>query len=123
MTYSFSEEVKRLNPELAAQLKTATPSKYKNARTEAKGMSFQSGHEAAEIGKLILADEHKAGVFGLRLQVNFPLPGGVIYRADATYLDEHLIGHVVDCKGVRTKDYLIKKKLFKATYGKDIEEL
>lgn len=111
-------------PRNDARATTARPAKYHNARTEAKGLVFQSGHEAAVIRGFILAEEqHKIG--GLRLQVRFLLPGGVVYVADATYFDMvlGLTFHVIDAKGYRTREYRNKAKQFKAIYGREIEEL
>jgi len=119
---TFSDDVRRLNPELAKELATAPASKYKNVRAEAKGLRFQSGHEATEISKLILLDERHL-IFALRLQVKFPLQGGNSYTADAVYLDDNLNVHVVDVKspGTITKEFKIKARLFKAQYGQEIE--
>ena len=112
------------NPELAALIETpaVSASKYHNARTESKGMSFQSGHEAAGVSNLIIQEDMRA-IFALRLQVRFPLPGDTVYVADAVYLDKFLEVHVVDFKGFLTKEYQLKKKLFRETYGQEIEEL
>lgn len=122
MTYNFSDDVLARNPDL--QVKPASPSKYKNVRTEANGMTFQSGREAKGVGELILLEEH-GQIYGLRLQVKFPLPGKVSYIADAVYLEKEdgkIAVHVVDFKGFKTKEYRLKKKLFRETYGIDIEE-
>jgi len=119
---TYSKEFLELNPELAAELKTVPASKYHNARAESRGMRFQSGHEAVEIGKLIILDE-KHMIFALRLQVKFPLQGGNSWTADAVYLDERLVVHIVDAKGYETKEYKIKAKLFKERYGQEIELL
>jgi len=116
----FSEDVLKLNPELAKELTTVPASKYKNVRAVAKGLRFQSGHEAAEISKLILLDERHL-IFALRLQVKFPLAGGNSYIADAVYLDDNLHAHVIDCKGFATKEFKIKAKLFRERYGREIE--
>ena len=123
MTYQFSDEVMKLNPELKAE--TVTPSKYKNVRTESKGMTFASGHEASVVGSLILLEEQKQ-IFALRLQVRFSLAGSTVYVADAVYCqlqDGKLEVVVVDAKGFRTKEYKIKKKLFREKYGLEITEL
>ncbi len=120
MVLPFSDDVLKLNPQLAGELKTVPASKYHNARAESKGLRFQSGHEATEISKLILLDE-KHLVFALRLQVKFPLAGGNSYIADAVYLDENLDVHVVDAKGMLTPEFKIKSKLFKEKYGQEIE--
>ena len=117
----FSEDVLKLNPELRNKAATVPASKYKNAKAEAHGMRFQSGKEAAGVANLILLEEQKI-IFALRLQVRFPLAGGIIYVADAVYLDENLEAHVIDFKGYRTKEYKLKRKLFRERYGKEIEE-
>jgi len=121
---NYSDEVIKLNPELAKEVQTQPASKYKNVRAEAKGLRFQSGHEAVEIGKLIIADEKHCGVFGLRLQVSFPLPGKQVYRADAVYLmlqEGKLVPVVADAKGMLTDVFKIKAKLFREQYGQEIE--
>lgn len=120
MTYNFSPDVLKLNPELA-DIKTESASKYRNARTEASGMRFQSGREAAGVSKLILLEQAKQ-IFSLRLQVKFPVASGVSYIADAVYLDSKLQVRIVDFKGFKTKEYRIKKKLFEERYGIAIEE-
>lgn len=118
---NISDDVRALNPNLSL-LRTASPSKYKNVRTEANGLLFQSGHEASVVGNLILLEEQHR-IFGLRLQVRFPLPGDTVYVADAVYLDEKLEPHIIDAKGALTKEFKIKRKLFKERYGRDIELL
>lgn len=120
----FSDDVKRLNPGIATapREKTSPPSKYKNVRTIYKGMLFQSGKEAAGVAKLILLEEQHL-IFGLRLQVRFPLAKDVAYIADAVYSEVRngtLQVVVVDFKGYETQSWKIKRKLFKERYGIDI---
>ncbi len=132
MTLPFSDDVRRLNPGLQEIIgaKTVPASKYFNAKAEAKGMTFSSGHEAAVISGLILAEQQKK-IFGLRLQVGFPLPGNTVYRADAIFLDEQLKVHIVDAKAfdVKTGKYRlteafkIKRRQFEEKYGQGIELL
>lgn len=44
----------------------------------------------------------------------------VVYRADFVYFDKKSETTVIeDCKGVRTKDYILKRKLMKQLYCKD----
>ena len=125
MTYRISKDVLNLNPGIETELgNTITPSKYHNARTEAKGMMFQSGREAAGVAGLILLEEQKQ-IFGLRLQVRFPLPGHTTYVADAVYAevkDSKLQVVVKDFKGYATKEFKLKKRLFRETYGMEVEE-
>ena len=104
---TFSDDVMKLNPELAASLQTVPASKYHNARAEAHGMSFQSGKEAAGVSQLILLEKQKM-IFALRLQVRFPLAGGIIYVADAVYChisNSRLEIVVWDSKGFETKEW------------------
>jgi len=119
-------------PALGHVEKTVPASKYMNVKAQAHGMRFDSGHEAEGVSALILAEEqHK--VFGLRLQVRFPLPGGIVYVPDAVYsiLKDGLLMVVVeDFKAWDKKlgqyrytgEYKIKKKLFESIYGIKIRE-
>ena len=116
----FSKDVLELNPGLAEVIRTLPASKYRNARSEAKGLRFQSGREAAGVMDLVLQEEQHL-IFGLRLQVRFPLPGKTVYVADAVYLYVELTPHVVDFKGIATREFKLKAKLFKERYGQDIE--
>jgi hypothetical protein len=119
-----SDDFMKLNPELRGSVdSTPTPaSKYHNVKTEACGLKFDSGKEAAHCATLILL-EKQYEIFCLQFQVRFPLPGGIIYIADAVYLDKQLWPHVVDCKGFKTKEYKMKRRLFRETYGRNIEEV
>jgi hypothetical protein len=118
----ISDDIRRMNPELDAPVKR--PRKYHNVRTQANGMTFDSGREAVRMSELMLLEEHQQ-IFGLRFQVPFELPGGVRYVADAVYIefvDGKLTAVVEDCKGARTKEYKIKKKLFREKFGAEIRE-
>ena len=119
---TFSDDVKKLNPGLEQEIMTVPASKYRNVRAEAKGMRFQSGKEAAGVMMLIEREE-RGEIFALRLQVKFPLPGKTSYIADAVYLDRELRPWVIDFKGVLTKEFKIKSRLFKERYGQEIEVL
>nr|DAZ68979.1 MAG TPA: Endonuclease [Caudoviricetes sp.] len=79
----------------------------------------------------------------LRLQANFTLVEGyttiegerikpMVYRADFVYARAtgpdcngtvHWLREVEDAKGVKTKDYLLKKKLMQDKYGITIREV
>jgi hypothetical protein len=54
-------------------------------------------------------------------QPSFDLGGGVKYSAD--FLEFHADGtcHFVDCKGVETKEFIMKKKLVESLYPVKIE--
>jgi hypothetical protein len=97
-------------------------SKYHNKRTEVDGIVFDSKREADRWGELRLL--LKAGeILGLFRQVPFLLPGGVIYRADFVILNRGGQYTVEDAKGVKTKEYAIKKRQMKAVHGIDIVEV
>jgi hypothetical protein len=119
-----SEDFLKLNPDLRGEVATKLASKYHNARTEAAGMQFASGKEAGGVANLIMLEEQKL-IFALRLQVRFPLAGGIVYVADAVFcqlVDGILSTRVVDFKGFPTKEYKLKRKLFREKYCQDIEE-
>ena len=73
----------------------------------------------------------------LRLQVNFTLQEGfttaagervrpIVYRADFTYQEHTTSGWrtvVEDVKGVRTKEYSMKRKMMLEKFGVDIREV
>lgn len=105
-------------------------SKYKNKRTTVEGRAFDSQAEARHYQELLL--RQRAGeIDGLRCQVRWPLDvnGENVgaYVADFTY---RLAGHsemiVVDVKSPATQansTYRLKKKLVKAIYGIEIQEV
>ena len=96
-------------------------SKYGNRKTEVFGFLFDSRREAERY--LILRSQLDEGLISdLCLQVKYAcdVNGRHIcnYFADFAYLDQ--FGHLVieDSKGVRTKEYRIKKKLVEAIPSK-----
>lgn len=116
--------------------------KYHAHKTEISGRTFDSRKEASRWQELCLLE--KAGqISGLRCQVRFELipeqrepdktgpRGGIIrgkvlekpcsYIADFVYQED---GHTVveDCKGFRTPEYRIKKKLMLWVHGIKIRE-
>ena len=118
--------------------------KYRNQKCSYDGMTFDSKHERDRYCELRLLQE--AGVISdLRCQVPFRLvpeqrgpdtlgPRGgrkrgrliekaVDYVADFVYLDGDGKTVVEDAKGVRTKDYIIKRKLMLWLHGIKIREV
>lgn len=117
--------------------------KYKNKPTEVDGMVFPSRREANRYAELKLL-QRTGRIKALRTQVPFELieaqrspptrlasgksrPGrvlerAVVYVADFVYEED---GETVveDAKGVRTKDYIIKRKLMLLKYGVRIREV
>lgn len=108
----------------------ARGSKYNAKKTVVDGIEFDSAKEAKRYAKL-RALEDAGKIQGLRLQVPFELVpsfecDGVKYRgmkyvADFVYYRD---GKVVveDCKGVKTAEYKLKKKLMAYINHVNIEE-
>jgi hypothetical protein len=107
------------------------PSKYKNRIAtriiDGKEVKFHSEMEARRYDQL--AQLQNEGVIDrLRLQPRYKLAlSGVqicTYVADFAYLDfERRLFIVEDVKGVKTEAYRLKKKMMKAQYGIDIQEV
>jgi hypothetical protein len=104
------------------------PSKYGNRRTTVDGIMFASQREATRYAELILLA--RAGqIRELELQPRFPFHVGnqrvFTYIADFSYFDRQRDGAriVEDVKGVRTREYLLKKRCIEAQYGVKIEEV
>lgn len=106
--------------------------KYKNIKVTVDGIRFDSSKEAKRYQDLKLLE--RAGVIsGLRLQVPFELipkqmkdgkvlERAVTYKADFVYWEN---GKVVveDVKGVKTRDYVLKRKLMLYVHGIQIKEI
>lgn len=101
-------------------------SKYRNKRVTIDGLKFDSIAEGNRWCILRLME--KAGeVEDLRRQVRFALKvnGCHIcdYICDFDYVETKTGHHITeDVKGVRTRDYIIKRNLMAAVYGIDILE-
>jgi hypothetical protein len=102
-------------------------SKYRNVRVKLDGHTFDSKREAVRYGELkILQDSGR--IAGLKIHPHFPIAvdGQAVccYVADFAYDDlEKDCYTVEDVKGVKTAVYLLKKKLVKAKYGMQIQEV
>ena len=124
-------------------------SKYYNIKTRASdGKIFDSSKEASRYEKLLLLQ--KGGlIYDLKTQVKYELVPAqyetyprfskkgerlkdgkklierkVEYVADFVYTDARTGETIVeDTKGVRTKDYIIKRKLMLAVHGIHIKEI
>lgn len=106
-------------------LKKKKPSKYRNEKTEADGIWFDSKREANRYKDLVLLQE--AGeINSLHLQVAFPVTIGphkiCNYIADFYYQDASGKFVIEDSKGMRTPVYKLKKRLVEAIYGIKILE-
>ena len=105
--------------------------KYRNKKITIDGIEFDSKKEGYRYKELRLLE--RAGLIkDLKLQVKFELQPSfklngktiraINYIADFTYIKDGKVV-VVDTKGFRTKEYLLKKKLFQYKYGMDIVEV
>lgn len=112
---------------------TNSRSKYGNRKVARDGMTFDSVKEYRRYCELRLL-ERAGEVAGLRRQVKFELlpsqrvDGKVVerpvtYIADFVYTDKDGQQVVEDTKGVRTKEYIIKRKLLLHKYGIRIREV
>lgn len=108
--------------------------KYKNQKVTIDGITFQSLKEGGRYRVLKLLVKAKE-IKDLELQKKFELQPAytnangkhiraINYLADFYYYDNKLGCYVVeDVKGFRTKEYLLKKKMFEYKYNAIIKEL
>lgn len=112
---------------MPAKVYIPAKSKYRSQRTEVDGIKFASKKEANRYAELKML-ERAGKISGLVLQRTFKLIvyGHTVgsYRCDFVYYDEGKKDQVVeDVKGVRTREYLIKKNLMLACYGIEVVEV
>lgn len=111
--------------------------KYGAKKIEADGLTFDSKKEYARWCELKLLEKAKE-ISGLQRQVSYELvpsqwegegknrrciERAVSYKADFVYTDKDGKIHVEDAKGMRTKEYIIKRKLMLHVHGIRIEEV
>lgn len=105
--------------------------KYKNKKIIIDGHKFDSHKEGNHY--IALKQLEKLGVIHnlelqkrYELQPSFKLNGKTIrsitYIADFVYIQDD-VEIIEDVKGMRTKEYLLKKKLFEYKYKKEIKEI
>lgn len=108
-------------------------SKYKNQRTQYKGISFDSKKEC-EYYIYLENLEAQGAISELKRQVKFELQPSfkhngktiraINYVADFTFYDQQGKFHIVDAKGSKdtlTETFKIKSKMFLYKYGTEIE--
>ncbi len=108
--------------------------KYGNRKTVIDGHAFDSKREAARYGVLKLL-ERTGTITDLELQPRFELipkqrrddgrpERACEYVADFRYTDARTGQQVIeDAKGMRTRDYIIKRKLMLQVYGITVREV
>lgn len=105
--------------------------KYGNKKTYIDGLKFDSRKEAARWMDLKML-ENAGKIHGLQRQVKYELipahrkhdgklERAVNYVADFVY-EQYGMTVVEDSKGLRTKEYVIKRKLMLDRYGIEIKE-
>lgn len=109
-------------------------SKYGNKKTIVDGITFDSLHEANRYRELKLLERGKV-IRDLKRQVSFELLPAqkwhgktaerpVSYIADFTYIDRATDEFIVeDAKGMRTKEYILKRKMMLYFHGIRIREV
>ena len=103
-------------------LRTRKPNKYNARKTMVCGRTFDSKREA-EIYLDLLSRKQHGEILRIGFQPQYTLLEGfkdntgkkqkpITYTADffVTYADGH--SEVIEVKGMRTRDYLLRKKLF-----------
>lgn len=104
-----------------------TYNKYRNRITEVDGIKFHSQKEADFYCELLLRLKARENIATFELQPEFVLQKSfkdstgkdqraIKYVADFLIIYDDGTKEVVDVKGVKTKEYQIKKKLFLAKY-------
>lgn len=118
----YCKRTGQVNPlDKSGKAKGKKRSKYGNRKTKIDGVVYDSAREAKRHSELALMQ--KAGeICGWAEQVTFLLPGGVKYRADFVVLNNDGTWAVEDAKGMRTKEYVLKKRLM-AAMGIEIREV
>lgn len=128
------QAVRQLQAQMRRKAEAERVPKYRNQKTERKGISFDSKKEARRFEELMLMLQ--AGeISDLRLQQDFTLqeayttPDGervraIRYRADFTYQKNgEYIVEDVKSKATRTRVYLMKKKMMLERLGIRIREV
>lgn len=90
-------------------------SKYNNKKTEVDGHVFDSKAEARRYNELKLL-QAAGEIIGFTIQPSFLLEEGIRYRPDFMICGKDGQIWVEDVKGVETKDFKIKKKLWEAKF-------
>lgn len=103
-------------------LKAKRRSKYGAVATYVDGLRFASKREAHRYMSIKLRMEAGRVLWFCR-QPRFGLPGGVEYVADFLVVWQDGQVTVEDSKGVRTKEYRLKKRQVEALYPFKIQEV
>ena len=104
------------------QEKGTRKSKYNAKKTKIDGQVFDSQKEAEFYNELNL--RLKAGeINGFCLQPVFILADSLKYKADFIIFNNDGTSEIVDTKGFKTKEYIVKKKVFEDKFNLKIKEI
>jgi hypothetical protein len=101
-------------------------SKYLNKKTTVHGITFDSKAEASRYLELVIL-QNAGEITNLELQVQFEIfpkqegERAAHYVADFVYYEDG-VKVVEDCKGMKTKDYILKRKGMLFRHGIKIKE-
>ena len=95
--------------------------KFNAVRTEYDGIRFDSKKEGRYYLELKLKKKAGLVLFWLR-QVGFDLPGNTKYRCDFQVFMTDGTVEFIDVKGMRTPQYILKRKQVEALYPITIKE-
>lgn len=106
-------------------------SKYGAIKTQVDGITFDSKREAARYVELKQL-EKRGAISHLALQPKFELippmvmdgkkQRAIYYIADFSYVDHLGIKVIEDVKGMKTREYQIKRRLMMHRYGIEVKE-
>ena len=114
MEHITLEEYKQLQPK--------GKSKYKAKKTSVDGHSFDSLKEANYYEELKI--RLRVGeIRGFCLQPTFILAPSLKYKADFIVFNNDGTSEIIDVKGMKTKEYIVKKKVFEDKFNLKIKEV
>ena len=96
--------------------------KYCSNKTSIDGHTFDSKKEAEYYCELKYRLQAKE-INGFCLQPTFMLAPGLKYKADFVVFNSDNTYDVIDVKGLKTKEYIAKKKVFEDKYNMKIKEI
>ena len=97
-------------------------SKYRANKASVDGHTFDSQKEADYYCELKLKLQAKE-IDGFCLQPTFMLAPSLKYKADFIVFNSDNTYEVIDVKGLKTKEYIAKKKVFEDKYNMKIKEI
>ena len=96
--------------------------KYRANKTSVDGHTFDSQKEADYYCQLKIRLQAKE-INGFCLQPTFMLAPKLKYKADFIVFNKDNSTEIIDVKGVKTKEYIAKKKVFEDKFNLKITEI